>query len=115
MLTVFFDHEGIVHPEYTPEGQTVNKECYIKVLCQLHDVVRSKQPASWKRGDWQLHHDNTPAHSSHLVQNFLAKHQIPQVPQPPDSPDMAPCDFFLFPKVKMPLKGKRFQDMEEIK
>jgi len=33
MLTVFFDHEGIIHHEYTPDGQTVNKEYYIEVLC----------------------------------------------------------------------------------
>ena len=24
MLTVFFDHEGIVHHEYAPDGQAVN-------------------------------------------------------------------------------------------
>ncbi|KDR20158.1 hypothetical protein L798_05652, partial [Zootermopsis nevadensis] len=57
---------------------------------------------------WQLHHDNVPAHSSHLIQDFLAKHNIPLVLQAPYTPDMAPCDFWLFPKLKMPLKGTRF-------
>jgi hypothetical protein len=33
---------------------------------------------------------------------------------PPYSPDLAPCDFFLFPKLKMKLKGRRFQTAEEI-
>jgi hypothetical protein len=60
MLTVFFDHEGVIHHEYTPEGQTVNKEYYIDVLCWLHDAVWRKQPALRKRGDWQLHHNNAP-------------------------------------------------------
>ena len=32
MLTVFFDWEGVVHHEYTPPGQTVNKEYYLGVL-----------------------------------------------------------------------------------
>ena len=45
---------------------------------------------------------------------FLAKHQITQVTQPHYSPDWTPCDFWLFPKLKSPLKGKRFQTMEEI-
>ena len=31
----------------------------------------------WATGDWQLHHDNAPAHASHFTQSFLAKHQIP--------------------------------------
>jgi hypothetical protein len=31
----------------------------------------------WDAHNWQLHHDNAPAHSSHLMQGFLAKHSIP--------------------------------------
>ena len=65
-------------------------------------------------GDWQLHHNNVPAHASHLMQSFLAKDQIIQVTQPLYSPDLGPCDFWLFPKLKSPLKGKRFQTIKEI-
>ena len=32
----------------------------------------------------------------------------------PLSPDLAPCNFWLFPKVKSSLKGKRFQTIHEI-
>jgi hypothetical protein len=35
-------------------------------------------------------------------------------PHPPYSPDLAPCDFFLFPKMKLKLKGRRFDTIEEI-
>ena len=42
------------------------------------------------------------------MQDFLAKHHITQVYQPPYSPDLAPCDFWLFPKLKSPLKGGKF-------
>ena len=31
------------------------------------------------------------------------------------SPDIAPADFFLFPKLKLPLRGTRFQSIEDIK
>jgi hypothetical protein len=31
------------------------------------------------------------------------------VSHPPYSPDLAPCDFALFPKLKMKLKGRRFE------
>ena len=34
--------------------------------------------------------------------------------QLPYSPDLVPCDFWLFPKLKSPLKGKRFQTIDEI-
>ena len=36
---------------------------------------------------------------------------IKTVPQPPYSPDVAPCDFWLFPK----LRGCRYETIEEIK
>jgi len=55
-----------------------------------------------------LHHDNVPVHSTALVQAFLAKYRITLVCQPPYSTDLAPCDFWLFPKLKSPLKGRRF-------
>jgi len=32
---------------------------------------------------------------------------------PPYFPDLAPADFFLFPKLKSSLKGRRFQTVEE--
>jgi hypothetical protein len=32
----------------------------------------------------------------------------------PYSPDLAPCNFFLFPKMKLKLKGRRFDTIEEI-
>ena len=36
---------------------------------------------------------------------------IKTVPRPPYSPDLAPCDFWLFPK----LRGCRYETIEEMK
>jgi hypothetical protein len=36
------------------------------------------------------------------------------IPHPSYSPDLAPCDFFLFPKMKLRLKEDRFDMTEEI-
>ena len=44
---------------------------------------------------------------------FWQKHQITQATQPRYSPDLAPSNFWLFPKLKSPLKGKRFQTIDE--
>ncbi|XP_068213676.1 uncharacterized protein [Palaemon carinicauda] len=68
----------------------------------------------WEARNWQLHHDNAPAHSPQLIQSNLAKNSTPLVRNPPYSPDMAPCDFWLFPKLKTTLKGKRFESREDI-
>jgi hypothetical protein len=79
LLTVFFDYRGIVHHSYAPEGQTINTEYCLEVIRHLRDAVRHKRPDLWASCNWQLHHDNAPAHSSHLIQCFLAKHGIPVV------------------------------------
>ena len=73
-----------------------------------------KKPDLWTAKNWQLHHDNASAHSSYLIQTFLAKHGIPVVHQSPHSPDMTPCVFWLFPKLKKTSKGSRFESREEI-
>ena len=39
MLTYFFNSCGIMHHEYAPEGQTINKEYYLEVLRCLCDAV----------------------------------------------------------------------------
>jgi hypothetical protein len=114
LLTVFFDYCGIVHHSYAPEGQIINNEYYLEVICHLRDAVRCKRLDLRASRNWQLHHDSAPAHSSHLVQSFLAKHSIPVVRQAPYFLDMVPCDLWLFPKLKRPLKGSRFDSHEEI-
>ncbi|UYV75253.1 hypothetical protein LAZ67_12003104 [Cordylochernes scorpioides] len=115
LLTVFFDCRGVVHHEFLPQGRKLNKEYYLQVMRNLREAIRQKRPDLWKNKNWLLHHDNAPAHTSLLVRDFLAKNNTLMMPQPPYSPDLAPCDFFLFPKLKMPMKGRRYSTLDEIK
>jgi hypothetical protein len=45
---------------------------------------------------------------------FLTNNNMVIVPHPHYSPDLAPCDFALFPKLKMKLKGRRFETVSDI-
>ncbi|GFU99560.1 protein GVQW3 [Trichonephila clavipes] len=47
MLIVFLDADGIVHHEYSPQDQTVNKEFYLDVMRRLQEAVRRKRPVLW--------------------------------------------------------------------
>ncbi|UYV61153.1 PGBD5 [Cordylochernes scorpioides] len=114
LLTVFFDCRGVVHHEFLPQGRTVNKEYYLQVMRNLREAIRQKRPDLWKNKNWLLHHDNAPAHTSLFVRDFLAKNNTLMMPQPPYSPDLAPCDFFLFPKLKRPMKGRQVHLDEDI-
>lgn len=91
------------------------EKIYISVLATLRERVRRKRNDLWRKKSWTLHQDNAPAHSALSVKTFLAKHNIPILDHPPYSPDLAPCDFFLFPKVKSALKGTRFETVEAVK
>ena len=37
------------------------------------------------------------------------------IPHPPYSPDLSLCDFALFPRSKRELRGKRFEDLGELR
>jgi hypothetical protein len=63
----------------------------------------------WTAGSWLLHHNNAPAHTALSIRLLLAKHSIPTLPH-----DLSPPDFFLFPKLKITLKGRTFQRVEDI-
>ena len=66
-------------------------------------------------GQWYFHLDNVPVHNSILVTDYLTKMGIKTVPHPPNSPDVAPCDFWLFPKLKEKLGGCCYETIEEMK
>jgi hypothetical protein len=44
----------------------------------------------------------------------MVKNKMAVILYPSYSPNLAPYDFFLFPKMKMKLKGRRFDSTEEI-
>ena len=112
MFISFFDQKGIVHKECVPPGETVNAAFYVEVTKRLWENVRRKWPNQWRNNTWLLHHDNVPAHAALLPQWFLTDNYMTVVPHPPYLPDLAPSDFFLFPKLKKKLKGRRFQTEE---
>jgi transposase len=92
----------------------MNAEFYCNVLRRLREDIRQKQPELWCAGNWLLHDDNAPSHQALVTREFLAHKGIITLPYSPYSPDLASCDFFLFPKMKLQLKGRRFDRVEEI-
>ena len=48
-------------------------------------------------------------------EDFLATKQITVLEHPAYSPDLVPNDFFLLPKIKEILKGRHFDDIDDIR
>ena len=108
----FFDSTGMIYMHWVPTGQTVNKEYYVEVLWEFRKRFRRKRPALFRSAQWLFHQDNTPVHNSILVTDYLTKMGIKTVPHTPYSSDLAPCDFWLFPKLS---RGCRYETIEEMK
>jgi hypothetical protein len=64
-----------------------------------------------RQGQWFLQHDTIPSRTSH---QFLADKNIPVITKPPYSTDLAPSDFWLFPTLKMDIKGTCITIMEDV-
>jgi transposase len=86
----------------------------VEILKVLHEAVHRKRPELWPN-DWILHHHNAPAHKALSVKQFLAQKSITEMERPQYSHDLAPKDFWLFPKIKSALKGRRFRDIEDVR
>ena len=95
----FFGSTSIIYMHWT-----VKKELYAEVLREFRKRFHRKRPAHFKSGQCHFHQDNAPVHNSILVTDDLTKMGIKTVPRVPYSPDLAPCDFWLFPKLKEKLK-----------
>jgi transposase len=54
-----------------------------------------------------LFHDKAADHQLVVVNNFLAKNNATKLEPPPYSPDLAPSDFYMFPRLKSALKVRR--------
>ena len=114
MLIAFFDSKGLIHREFVPNGQTVNAKFYLEVMKRLMHRIRRIRPEYRLPGSWTLLHDNAPAHTATLLTRFYAENKITVLSHPPYSPDLAPADYFLFPKLKLKMKGHFFDDIPAI-
>ena len=115
MLIVFFDQKSLIRYKLVPEGETVSQYFCQHVLIRLHDLVRRSKRALWSDKSWLLHNDNAPAHNAVSVRQLLVKKQIAALNHPPYSPYLAPCDFWLFSRLKIVIKETRLLSSKEIK
>ncbi len=91
---VFFYYRGIMHHEYAPQGQLTKNTtwrfftAFVKV-CSENDPTCGQQ----RTGNSNMTKRLLVAHSTHIIQTFLVKHDIPLVYQASYSPGFASCDF----------------------
>lgn len=114
LATVFWDAEGIILCDFLEDQKTITGAYYVQVLKKLHDSLVQKRPGKL-HSRVLFHNDNAPAHSSRVSRAALREYRWELLPHAAYSPDLAPSDFFLFPKLKEHLKGNRWESINEAK
>ena len=97
-----------------PQQSTITAQYYTdQVLPQVLEH-QAKSAPTHHRSRLLLHHDNAAPHNARLTVQFLEQQGISFLPNPPYSPDLAPCDFWLFPKIKGAIAGKQFHRIQDL-
>ena len=110
LLVAFFDRSGMIHQEFL--RQNMDSDAYIAVLGRFLQALARVRPAI--RRTFLLHDDNASCHRSRPTNAWKRQEGVVNLPHPPHSPDLAPCDFFLFPRIKRALRGQRFTNHAQI-
>lgn len=74
-------------------------------------VVRKRRDINYV---WKIHCDNAPSHTSFIVSAYQTGMSVPYVLHPPYSLDLLLLYFFLFSRLKLALKSKSFNSIENI-
>lgn len=109
---MWWDTEGIVYWELRPEGETINADIYCAQLDRVGEALAEKRP---HRENILLLHDNATPHTAKKTKRHLASKGWEVLPHPPYSPDVAPTDFKLFRSLQNALRGKEFENEDEVR
>ena len=114
LYAIFFSDEGVAIKVPVKKGKSITGKYYKDVvLKKLKKYYQKRRPATGFK-HVRLLHDNALAHTFAIVTVFLKKAKVTVLPHPPYSPDLAPCDFFLLPKLKAFLAGRKYQSRQAL-
>jgi hypothetical protein len=105
-----YDHRGIIMTDKVP---SVTAAYYHDWMQKLRRKMHKNQPALLGDGPLILH-DNACPHLGKVVTDMLSKYEWEVLPHASYSSDMSPPDFYLFHKLKEPMRGHRFPSLEEV-
>ena len=112
VVTVFWDSKGVILIDFLVGHRTVTATYYEGIIRKLKSALIQKRSEKLHH-QIIFHHESARAHSANNVKAVLREFQWETFPHPPYSPDLAPSDFFLFPKMNEHLQGTRFETIEE--
>jgi histone-lysine N-methyltransferase SETMAR len=108
LYAIFFTARGPAIQVPVPKGRGITGKFYRDVVLKKLDkyFVRIRPKSGMRH--IKLLHDNAPAHKAAIVTDLLAGKHVIVLQHPPYSPDLSPSYFFLFPRLKKMLAGRKY-------
>ena len=114
MLTVFFDWEGVAHHKYAPSGQLIRSTT---PQCSSEVERCNKTKTAAAMGNWRL----AASSQQHICSSITSPKEVFGKTSnhsgdsgPTTAQILHSTNFWLLLTLKSPLKGKRFQTIDEI-
>lgn len=115
VLSVVSSEGDVMPPYFFKKGQMVTKEVYVDILSTVvkpwMEIVASGRPYIFQQ-------DGAPAHTSHLVQNWLTDHVELFWSKdfwPPNSPDLNPLDYYVWGVVERVTNKSRHPNVASLR
>jgi cyclopropane fatty-acyl-phospholipid synthase-like methyltransferase len=107
---------GVTQLSFFELGAKKNSDYYIKKI--LKPFLRKNVKILYPNGDYIVHQDSAPSHSSKKAVKYLQDNKVTYItPEQwmPNSPDAAPCDYFLWRYLKNRLKHHEVKSINRLK
>ncbi len=89
----------------------MNAQIFVECLRRFRAAMRCRRHVQFLRNSFILHADNASSHRARRTRRFLRQTRTRTLEHPAHSPDLAPSDFWLFPRLKSRLKGQHFGNL----
>ena len=109
LYAIFFSGEVVAIKVPVKKGKSITGKYYKDILLKKLKKYYQKWCHTTGFKHVRVLHDYAPAHTSAIVTSFMKKEKVNVLPHPLYSPDLAPCDFYLFRKLKSFLAGRKYQ------
>jgi histone-lysine N-methyltransferase SETMAR len=114
MLSVWWNSDGMVHFEMIPNGRSITAALYCQQLDRVQESLRLNYPALINRNQVVFLQDKAKPHTALLTKAKLDELGREVLSHPPYSPDLAPSDYHLFRSMEHFLRGREFEDIDQV-
>ncbi len=115
MLCLFWSMQGSIYWELLPRSTTINSNVYCEQLNRVQAALQHLTQQGQRQGRVVFQQDNTRPHTlTHTLHHIQEELGWDLLPHSPYSPDIAPSDYHVFRSLKNFLRGKQFQNDEQI-